>query len=86
MAKKGGQVVLQEEINTNEDWAKMLEKPGIYSKLKYVNIYQLSLNCNLQPVILCLYQFLKILFSCRCLYRLVWSLCTNDSQLKKNKA
>lgn len=35
MAKKGGQVVLQEEINTNEDWTKMLEKPGIYGKFKY---------------------------------------------------
>lgn len=32
MAKKGGQVVLQEEINTNEDWSKMLEKPGVYGK------------------------------------------------------
>lgn len=32
MAKKGGQVVLQEEINTNEDWSKMLEKSGVYSK------------------------------------------------------
>jgi len=34
MAKKGGQVVLQEEINNNEDWAKMLEKLGIYGKHK----------------------------------------------------
>lgn len=30
MAKKGGQVALQEEINNNEDWVKMLEKSGIY--------------------------------------------------------
>lgn len=32
MAKKGGQVALQEEINTNEEWSKMLEKPGIYGE------------------------------------------------------
>ncbi|XP_025414202.1 thioredoxin domain-containing protein 3-like isoform X2 [Sipha flava] len=30
MAKKGAQVVLQEEINNNDDWVKMLEKSGIY--------------------------------------------------------
>lgn len=32
MAKKGGQVALQEEINTNEEWSKMLEKTGIYGE------------------------------------------------------
>lgn len=32
MAKRGGQLVLQEEINNNDDWAKMLEKPGIFGK------------------------------------------------------
>lgn len=32
MAKKGGQVVLQEEINTNDDWKKMKEKSGMYGK------------------------------------------------------
>jgi len=36
MAKKGGQAVLQEEINNNEDWLNMLEKPGIYGKLSSV--------------------------------------------------
>lgn len=32
MAKKGSQVVLQEEINNNDDWAKMLERAGVYGK------------------------------------------------------
>lgn len=32
MAKKGSQVVLQEEINNNDDWAKMLERTGVYGK------------------------------------------------------
>jgi hypothetical protein len=36
MAKKGAQVVLQEEINNNDDWVKMLEKSGIYGKYKYI--------------------------------------------------
>jgi len=35
MAKKGGQVVLQEEINNDDEWVKMLEKSGIYGKQKY---------------------------------------------------
>lgn len=34
MAKKGAQVVLQEEINNNDDWSKMLEKHGIYGEYK----------------------------------------------------
>jgi hypothetical protein len=33
MAKKGAQVALQEEINDNDDWARMLEKSGIYGKI-----------------------------------------------------
>lgn len=32
MAKKGTQLALQEEINSNDDWEKMLEKPGLYGK------------------------------------------------------
>ncbi|XP_022174183.1 uncharacterized protein LOC111036466 isoform X2 [Myzus persicae] len=30
MAKKGGQAVLQEEINSDDDWTKIIEKPGMY--------------------------------------------------------
>ncbi|XP_025204110.1 thioredoxin domain-containing protein 3-like [Melanaphis sacchari] len=30
MAKKGGQAVLQEEINNDDDWTKIIEKPGMY--------------------------------------------------------
>lgn len=37
MAKKGGQIVLQEEINNNDDWTKMLEKSGIYGTYSYIN-------------------------------------------------
>lgn len=32
MAKKGGQAVLQEEINNDDDWTKIIEKPGMYGK------------------------------------------------------
>jgi len=34
MAKKGGQAVLQEEINSDEDWTKIIEKPGMYGNKK----------------------------------------------------
>ncbi|CAH1731908.1 unnamed protein product [Aphis gossypii] len=30
MAKRGAQAVLQEEINNNEDWTKIMENPGMY--------------------------------------------------------
>lgn len=36
MAKKGTAVALQEEINNDDDWAKMLEKQAIYGKEKYI--------------------------------------------------
>lgn len=32
MAKRGAQAVLQEEINNNEDWTKIMENPGMYGK------------------------------------------------------
>jgi len=34
MAKRGALAVLQEEINNNDDWARVMGKPGILGKKK----------------------------------------------------
>jgi len=37
MARRGGQTVLQEEINNNDDWTKVMEHQGMYGKKIYNN-------------------------------------------------
>jgi len=44
MAKKGGQAVLQEEINNDDDWTKIIEKPGMYGKKTQNNIINIKTN------------------------------------------
>jgi len=43
MAKKGGQAVLQEEINSDDDWTKIIEKPGMYGKKKKTQNYVITM-------------------------------------------
>lgn len=35
MARRGATTVLQEEINNNEDWTKVMEHQGMYGKKTY---------------------------------------------------
>jgi len=37
MAKRGGLIVLQEEINNNDDWTKVMEHQGMYGKKTHNN-------------------------------------------------